>query len=412
VAVVLARADSWSGLGSSPEGALIWGEFADRSAKPYRVAVNLRNFGNKCTCPWRKRPCVHVLALLWLNAETMLLFPPVEPPEWVSSWVEMPEDSKATARREAATARRAEDVDRAVLDVLDALEQWFADQLRTGLSAFVDDAPQRCRNIAARLVDGKAAALAERIDELPSRLLALPAGDRTRGAVVELGKLVLLARAFRLAPRDADVRRAVASAETRETVLRNPGTLRVRGVWEVLAKPARTHRDGSVWQSTWILNLDGAGPRFAMLFDRVRRSPARRETGFAPGDRFVGELAFFPARNPLRALLVEHEPMAGDREFDWPASEGSLADALAGPLLAEPWALDVPMLLPAGQIALDAADRHWWRSHDGSATLPVAGNAPKLIRSTELTRVAALWSGNRLAILAARTPLGWIKGHG
>ena len=39
----------------------------------------------------------------------------------------------------------------------DALEQWIGDQLRMGLSAFVDDVTARCRRIAARLVDGKAA---------------------------------------------------------------------------------------------------------------------------------------------------------------------------------------------------------------------------------------------------------------
>ena len=44
-------------------------------------------------------------------------------------------------------------------------------------------------------------------------------------------------------------------------------------------------------------------------------------------------------------------------------------------------------------------------------TLPVAGNAEGLISGTDLTRTAAIWSGSRLAILAAQTPWGRIGSH-
>ena len=136
--------------------------------------------------------------------------------------------------------------------------------------------------------------LAGRVDELPSRLLALAVGDRPRGAVVELGKLVLLARAFRATPRDAEIRRAVATSETRETVLADPQTLRVDAQWEVLAEQVQTRRDGLVSQTTWLLNLVPAGPRFAMLLDFFPASAGRRGSVFTPGERFRGELVFIP----------------------------------------------------------------------------------------------------------------------
>ena len=145
------------------------------------------------------------------------------------------------------------------------------------------------------------------IDELPSRLLALAAGDRPRGAVVELGKLVLLARAFRATPRDAEIRRAVATSETRETVLADPQTLRVDAQWEVLAEQVQTRRDGLVSQTTWLLNLAAAGPRFAMLLDFFPASAGRRGSVFTPGERFRGELVFYPSQQPLRALLVRRD---------------------------------------------------------------------------------------------------------
>lgn len=440
----LAKPGKWSGVGGSADGALIWGECAGSGANPYRVMADLRDLGNKCTCPSRKFPCKHVLALLWLHAEAVVTFAPGEIPAWVSDWLgrrrgtsaapagaaakpasdapkdlraaqraepEAPEDPKAAARREASAAKRSEDTERAILDSLDALEQWIGDQLRMGLAAFIDDATARCRRIAARLVDGKAAALAGRIDELPARLLGQPAGDRPRAAVVELGKLVLLARAFRAAPRDAEIRRAVASSETRETVLASSDTVRVTGLWEVLAEQVQTRRDGLVSQTTWLLNLGPEGPRFAMLLDYFPASAGRRTSAFTPGERFRGEVAFFPGRNPLRGLLLQRAADGADPQ-GWPEAAPDLAEALTAPLHAEPWVLDIPVLLPRGRVAIDAAGQGWWRPADATIALPLVEGVEGLIRGAELTRAAALWSGNRLAILAAQTPWGRIGADG
>jgi hypothetical protein len=439
----LAKPAKWSGVGVSRDGVLLWGECAGSGANPYRVMADLRDLGNKCTCPSRKFPCKHVLGLLWLKAEAVVPFAPADTPAWVSDWLgrrrggagaaKAPpdtapaaakdlraaqqaepkvEDPKDTARREAAAAKRSEDTERAILDALDALEQWIGDQLRMGLSAFIDDATARCRRIAARLVDGKAAVLAGRIDELPSRLLALPPGDRPRGAVVELGKLVLLARAFRATPRDAEIRRAVAASETRETVLANPQTLRVNARWEVLAEQVQTRRDGLVSQTTWLLNLDEGGPRFAMLLDFFPASVGRRGSVFTPGERFQGDLAFYPSQQPLRALLVARGEAVDATIPEWPMPRAALAELLTAPLLAEPWTIEIPVLLPAGRIARDDAGHPWWRSADAASTLPVAGSAEGLLCGTDLKRTAAIWSGSRLTILAAQTSWGRIGGHG
>nr|WP_249209760.1 SWIM zinc finger family protein [Bradyrhizobium manausense] len=438
----LAKPAKWSGVGSSPDGALIWGECAGSGANPYRVMADLRDLGNKCTCPSRKFPCKHVLGLLWLNAEAIVPFTPADTPAWVSDWLgrrrgtsaakpastaapagekdvraaravepEVVEDPKDAARREAQSAKRNEETERAILDALDALEQWIGDQLRMGLSGFIDDATARCRRIAARLVDGKAAVLAGRIDELPSRLLALAAGDRPSGAVVELGKLVLLARAFRATPRDAEIRRVVATTETRETVLADPQALRVNAQWEVLAEQVQTRRDGLVSQTTWLLNLAASGPRFAMLLDFFPASAGRRGSVFAPGERFQGELVFYPSQQPLRALLVRRDAAEAMLNSEWPAPDMALGEALTRPLLAEPWIVEIPLLLPRGRIARDDSGGTWWRAADGTATLPVTGNAEGLLAGTELMRTAAIWSGNRLAILAAQSPWGRIGGH-
>src|SRR6185312_5430543 len=366
--------------------------------------------------PSRKFPCKHVLALFWLKAESIAPFPAADTPDWVSEWLgrrrtgaaakpaapaaamdkdvqaarlaepEPIEDEKAAARREAASAKRAEDTERAILDALDALEQWVGDQLRLGLGGFIDDAIPRCRRIGARLVDGKAAALAGHVDELPARLLALPAGDRVRGAAVELARLVLLARAFRADPKDPEVRRAVAIAESRESLLADPAALRLAAPWEVLAEQVRTRRDGLISQTTWLLNLGGAGPRFAMLLDFFPATVGRRGSVFTPGEQFQGELVFYPARAPLRAVLLGREAAGADgAALAWPTATTPLEKTLSAPLLAEPWAAERPVLLPAGRLGFDRSGAPWWRPSGGALALPLAGEAAGLIAGTELT---------------------------
>ena len=410
----LVKPGKWSGVGISEDEALIWGECAGSGANPYRVMADLRDRGSKCTCPSRKFPCKHALALFWLRAEAIVVFTVAETPEWVSEWLarrrstsgapksaksaadkdldaarsaerEPVDDAKAAARREATSAKRTEDTGRMILDGLYALEQWISDQLRLGLGGFVDD--------------------------VTARLLALPNGDRVRGATVELAQLVLLARAFRADPRNAELRRTVAAAETRETLLTDPAPTRVTSAWEVLAERIRTRRDGLVSQTTWLLNLV-AGPRFAMLLDFFPASAGRRHSAFTPGEQFVGELLFYPARMPLRALLIQREAALVDGPpLDWPPPDGPLAEALTAPLLAEPWAAERPVLLPPGRIGFDRAGASWWQPQDGAPPLPLAGDVEGLAAGTELRRTAALWSGNRLEMLAMQTRWGRI-GHG
>src|SRR6478609_6626116 len=100
----LAKPGKWSGVGGSHDGALIWGECAGSGANPYRVMADLRDLGNKCTCPSRKFPCKHVLALLWLKAEAVVPFAPADTPAWVSDWLGRRRTGTSSAKPPAIAA--------------------------------------------------------------------------------------------------------------------------------------------------------------------------------------------------------------------------------------------------------------------------------------------------------------------
>ena len=414
-------------------GGLIWGECQGSGANPYRVVADTDEHGSKCTCPSRKFPCKHALALMWLFVDDGATFQDTEIPAWVNDWMgrrrkgaapsrseapgdaksmsaardvtaETPPDPKAEARKQAAADKRAQETRQSVRAATEDLDGWLDDQLRTGLPGFLKEASERCRRIAARLVDAKAGALASRIDEMPSRLLDLPGEERIDGAIAELGKLALLTRAWRAAPDDPDLRREVVGSETREDVLADPAARRVHSLWEVLGERVLTRRDGLVSQATWLMNLAADQQRFAVLLDFFPASAGRRSGAFVPGERFKAELAFYPAQAPLRAVIARRDEST-DAPDVWPdAAADPLAD-LAEQALASPWRIDMPVLLPKGRICAETSGQAWWRSDDG-IVVPVRKPIPTLAYGARIERAAGVWDGARLALIAAQTNWG------
>src|SRR5579859_8039152 len=142
------------------EGDLFWGECQGSGSQPYRVVFCETDLGYKCTCPSRKFPCKHTLALMWMRVQGQS-FAAAERPGWVGEWLgrrrgpsavrsittptaekdisqaaaEEPEaiDPKAEARAAAQRERNQAEREAAILGGLDELDLWLADQLERGL---------------------------------------------------------------------------------------------------------------------------------------------------------------------------------------------------------------------------------------------------------------------------------------
>src|SRR5262249_25482979 len=203
---------------------LVWGECQGSGATPYRVVVNESDAGYKCTCPSRKFPCKHALALMWMRADKSAAFASASVPDWVKDWLsrrrgtssssktedetrpksrpsirlaEIPEAEanvhpKVEQRAAGGGERNRLEREAAVLAGLDELDPWSTDQVQHGMANFVAQAAQVCRTIAQRLVDAKATGLAGRLDALPTRLFTVPSPARPSAAIRELGQIHLI----------------------------------------------------------------------------------------------------------------------------------------------------------------------------------------------------------------------------
>lgn len=446
----LSQPNKWLSL--SREGDLWWGECQGSGANPYRAVVDTALVGYKCTCPSRKFPCKHSLALMWMVVQQPQSFAVGTTPQWVGDWLgrrrttssqkaeptatpqqsakniglaassAAPEvvDEATQARRDAAARKRQASNQAMIADGLDDLEHWISDQLAMGLVSFAEAAPQHCRRIAARLVDNKASGLASRIDEMPSRLLGVPAGERPDAVIRELGRLVLLSKAWRADPANPAASREIGTPGRRDDVLADPEARRATGRWEVVGEQIQTRRDGLVSHATWFLGLSletpdrpvTDQPPFALLLDFYPASAGRREVSFTVGTQYSATMVYYPGSVPLRAIALDLTP--ADDLTPWPV----IADA--DPLLqtlpyldATPWQLEFPLLLPNGRIGVvhdgKQPDRRWWisQSGDGLPLSPKASNNAAVL-GLQLRQAFGVWDGFRLNILSAETPLGQV----
>lgn len=438
----LLKPQGWPTIAADGEG-LVWGECQGSGASPYRVVFSESDLGYKCTCPSRKFPCKHTLALMWMRADGRP-FAAAPPPAWVADWLsrrrgpaapraeatprapvsleaaaapEAAPDPKAEARAAAQRERNRAEREEMVLEGLDALDRWILDQLERGLAGFATIAQEQCRLLARRLVDAKAGGLAARIELLPAALFGLPEGERGTFLIERLGALHLIAEAYRrqsVLPEAlrADVRQAVGWSLSREALLADPQAPRVRDRWMVLATVDEVQPDKLRRLETWLARLgEGEGPRFAVLIDFVPVSLGAVGSSFSAGERFEAELVFHPSAAPLRAVVGAQAGGAAD-EGRWPRPADDLAAALgrhAAALAARPWLEAWPMAMRGVTVG---------RASEG---LALAGEDAALpIRPTPedgawpLVGIGpidafGIWDGRRLDLLYAETALGrWV----
>ena len=102
------------------------------------------------------------------------------------------------------------------------------------------------------------------------------------------------------------------------------------------------------------------------------------------------------------------QPAAAGAE--WPPAPADPITPYCEHLLAAPWALEVPLLLPPGRIGADAQSRHWWQA--GAAALPLETAAAPLALGAELAASCGIWTGARLGLIAAQSNWGRLDFHG
>lgn len=409
------------------DGQVVWGECQGSGAKPYQVQVDRSGPAFRCTCPSRKFPCKHGLALLLLLVQNPDRFARAEPPAWVGEWLSSRQqraekqelkkadasasgaaatvlaDPQAAARREAARVER-------MGAGLEELERWLSDRLRQGL-AQLPNQPGLWQEMATRMVDAQLPGLASRLRRAGGRVGK--GEDWPARVLADLGKLRLLIESFRRieslppGPR-MDVRAALGLTQDREAVL--AGGERLADDWLVLGQGV--DEEDRLWaRRVWLQGRQSG--RQALLLDYAHGA-RRFEPAYVTGACLKATLVFYPGNSPLRALVLDDaQPLS---EAARPAPDGldAALETLSRAVAANPWQWPRPLLLGDG---VPRRDGQGWalqdagrrslglriRDADGWRLMAESGGAPLALFGE--------WDGDRLRPLSVWNPaLVWSEG--
>jgi hypothetical protein len=337
----LAHPRDWRNLGRSDIA--LWGEC--QGSALYQVRVHVPDAAVKCSCPSRKFPCKHALALMLIAAGQPELVLAGEPPAWVAEWlserartIEQREQKpkKSTPADAVSQAKRAEQRLERVREGIDALDLWMQDLVRNGLATIEAASVSPWEAQAARLVDAQAPGLASRLRGLSGIPRATPdwAGD----VLADLGRLALLTEAFgRLddleQPLQADVRQLVGWTLKEDEVVA-AGDL-VEDDWLVLGQFIDEDERFRI-QRTWLQGIGSS--RVAMILQFAAGMAPFGDT-FAPATHFEATLAFWPSAFPLRALVHVRKTVAVPWHDRLPGADSFRAFLLiaAHALGRQPW---------------------------------------------------------------------------
>ena len=338
----------WSDTGSTE--ILVWGKCQGSGKSPYQVSVDLAGPAFRCSCPSRKFPCKHALALLLLwvrgggavaDAEQAAAFAQ----EWADGRAE-----KSVTRQPrnegqpdpVAQAKRLEDRLALMTAGLDDFSVWLRDLVRAGTAAARQQPYGWWDETAARLVDAQLPGLAEQVRTM--------AGDVHRREdwadhlLAASGRWWTATRAWTMRDaldRDgfADLRAYLGwpqpTAEVRAADTRT-------GTFEVLGG----HRsdDGRLQQQRTWLRDQATGDLLVVLDFSAGMTPMA--TPQLAGTVITTAVSRYPGTAPRRVLFAE-DPVATGTVTSLDRA-GSVADALARRaerLAAGPWRDRVPVTL-------------------------------------------------------------------
>ena len=365
----LANAAKWQNCGFDRE--ILWGECQGSGKNPYQTVVELSEPAFKCSCPSRKFPCKHGLALFLLFAagEIKESSPLAFAVEWLAKRLQTrerktdkvaaEESPEIVAKRENLRAKRAGERETKVAAGLRELELWLKDLTRGGLAAAQTRPADYWEQCAKRLVDAQSPNAAALVREMSS---AVHAGENwTEKLLTQTANLFLLCESYKNienlpAPVQADVRAAIGWT-IKESELEPAET--VRDEWLVTGR--HVYEEGGLRvQRSWLYGEKSG--RDALVLDFAFKNQPH-DVSLIANSRFAAALKFYPSNFPLRAVVGERFAAANEiAKFAGHCNFDAFADFAAHGLARNVWLKIFPARLEK-VILINRAGQ--WLARDG-----------------------------------------------
>ncbi len=393
---------TWQKTGCSERA--LWGEIKGSGVNPYQVRIDLVDFAYRCSCPSRKLPCKHVLALLLLIADNAAKVPQAEEPEGVQEWLQgraeraekkerkrqeeektvseenglgtqsSPEKSSPSPSVQKTSNKRVQEREKRVSEGVDQLSLWLEDIMRSGIVTLNQQPLSFWEEEARRMIDAQAPGLALRVQAISN----LPDTSSQWPEIVygELGRLTLLLEAWKKRERfndnfQSELRQTLGWTISKEEVALSSDCCSDR--W-VLMGQSFNETSKLKTQRNWYLGLKSNRYCLYLQF-------AIGNTGFSeplfPGSFREGEVAFWPGTSRIRGLFKSNQSPSVKNIILPDTSTETIPDFLirySDELVRWPWLDRSPVLLKDVFVRpIDSAGLSWHLFDGNGNVLPVSG---------------------------------------
>lgn len=372
----LASPRKWVTL--AQDGSSVWGECQGSGKNPYQTQIDLSEPAFKCSCPSRKFPCKHALALFILYAQDSRTFSQSPTPPWVTDWLSSrakraeQREARSEARAQesadpAAQAKRVASRESKVAAGMQDLELWLCDLVRQGLAAAQSKPYSFWEAVAARMVDSQAPGVARAVKNLAD---AANSGDGWQERLLQgMSRLQLLIEAYKRIetlpePTKCDVRSLIGWTQDQDEMLNTTGLI---DTWLVVGE--RVYEEDRLRvQRSWLAGCNSR--RFAVVLNFTHLSQPQVDAGLVPGTLFNGELVFFAGACPFRAL-VKSRASTNMEQSGLPAhlSAEQMLQSYSSALGLNPWLTEFPAAI-AEVTPVKQGDRWLVRDSEGRS-IPV-----------------------------------------
>lgn len=378
----------------------------------FQVRIDLSNTGCHCTCPSRKYPCKHALALLMLFVTLPDLFPLSAAPEWVEDWIEKRRQKQRKAEQQQsakvdlpekpidreAQAKRVEAREEKVAAGLEQLSIWLDDLVRHGIATLETKAFDYWDTQSRRLVDAQARGLANRVRNLSEIPHSSP--DWPQRMASELGKLRLLVQAAQhlasLNPNLQQEVRQLLGWTVSQTELEEQGEA-VEDDWWLIGQRI-TDDDRIRTERTWAVGRETGREALILQFaPGTQPFPEKLEPGTMRRQTFL----FYPGVSRQRtkpvgeAIPIEFPP----EDFPFLDHFEQLLQASAEQIARNPWHVSKSCLIRS--VTLTQHLGTWFLRDREAAGLPVlTANPLQLLAETggRPIDVCGEWNGFTLSL--------------
>ena len=397
----------------------IWGECKGSGAKNYKTGVDLQRLAFKCSCPSRKFPCKHSIALMLIFVSESTAFSTKEKnPVWLEEWL-LGRDQKEAQTKTLASATETQQksealkeknwqtrlrlMDKGIIDV----DIWLLDLIRQGLAQTQGQDYAFWNGMATRMVDAKLGGLAKRIKAL--QLIQGTTADWPTRMLSELSEIYLLSTGFKQREDLPDGLKkelfSVAGVNIKKEILLSQKGL--MDTWTVVGQIEGVEENLN-FRRTWLKG--SKTKRYALLLD-FSFGDAGYTKHWKVASIFTGEIVFYPSSFPLRAVVKSIDlkeesldDLQGEKHIE------IFMDTYAEALSLNPWISNFPCCLEAVIPAIQNDDLYLVDQQKNKIVVNKNNATWKLmsISGGYPITVFGEWSGERLIVLSATVGMRFV----